>query len=85
VADGHIRAVSIGYHVPDGGFVDIQPGQRAEVAGRTFEAAGRTLRISTEWRVHELSLTPIGADEFALIRSKHNPKHPSNPLKGIFR
>lgn len=85
VADGHIRAVSIGYQVADGGFVDIPPGGKTTVNGRTFEAGGRTLRISTDWQVHELSLTPIGADELALIRSRLGGKTSRNQKRSYFR
>lgn len=67
VSAGHIRAVSIGYNVFNS--VDIPPGKRANVNGTNFTAGERLLRISTQWRVHELSLTPIGADSMALIRS----------------
>ena len=65
---GHIRAVSIGYRVAN--FVDIPPGQKQSIGGRSYEAGERTLRVTTEWEVHELSLTPIGADSEALIRSQ---------------
>lgn len=68
VRDRHIRAVSIGYQVFDS--VDIAPGKRAVVNGKQYQAGERLLRISTKWRTHELSLTPIGADSMALIRSR---------------
>ena len=67
VADGHLRAVSIGYKI--GNYVDIPPGKKQKINGRSFAAGERTLRVTTEWHVHELSLTPIGADSTALIRS----------------
>lgn len=63
----HIRAVSIGYIVEES--TDIPPGKRATIDGRVWQARERVLRISTRWHGHELSLTPIGADSFALIRS----------------
>lgn len=68
VRDGHLRAVSIGYQVLN--YVDIPAGRTQKVAGKDYTASDRTLRISTEWQVRELSLTPIGADELALIRSQ---------------
>ncbi len=77
LVDGHIRAVSIGYQVKN--FVDIPPGQSQEVGGRQYEAGERTLRVTTDWRVHELSLTPIGADSEALIRKQ--PSGQSRPQK----
>ena len=85
VADGHIRAVSIGYQVEDGGYVDIPAGSKASINGRTFEAGARTLRISEQWRVHELSLTPIGADELALIRSRLGGDAPRPQCRSYFR
>lgn len=68
VRAGHVTDVSIGYMPLD--YVDISPGKKEEVEGREFTARGRTLRITTRWKVHELSLTPIGADSMAKIRSK---------------
>jgi hypothetical protein len=68
VKDRHVRAVSIGYRV--GEKTDIPPGKRMTVDGRTYQARERLLRISTRWSGHELSLTPIGADSAALIRSQ---------------
>lgn len=68
VKGGHLRGVSIGYEVLE--FTDIQPGEKKKVGERFFTAGKLRLRISTAWTVHELSLTPIGADKKALIRSK---------------
>lgn len=73
VKDGHIRAVSIGYVVKN--YVDIPAGQKQNVNGRKYEAGERGLRVTTEWAVHELSLTPIGADSQALIRANHKKNH----------
>lgn len=83
VSDGHIRAVSIGYQVDD--FVDVPAGSKSTVDGRSFEAGGRALRISRSWRVHELSLTPIGADELALIRSRLGGDAPRPQCRSYFR
>lgn len=68
IEDGHIRAVSIGYQVTNS--VDIPPGKRANVNGKSYQAGERTLRVSTEWQAHELSVVCIGADSQALIRSR---------------
>jgi hypothetical protein len=68
VRGGHLRGVSIGYEVL--AFEDVPPGEKKKVAGRFWTAGQRVLRVSTEWVVHELSLTPIGADKKALVRSK---------------
>lgn len=67
VRDGHIRDVSIGYEVL--AFVTIPARTTQEVNGRPYTAGDRTLRITTRWRVSELSVTPIGADQQAKIRN----------------
>jgi len=81
LVDGHIRAVSIGYQVLN--YVDIPPGQSQNINGRSYKAGERTLRITTKWRVHELSLTPIGADSEALIRQQ--PGHVAHSRRSYFR
>jgi len=67
VKRGHIRDFSIGYRVEN--HVDIPAGKSQEVNGRAFTAAQRTLRVTTSWRLVENSLTPIGADSQAKVRS----------------
>lgn len=73
---GYINAVSIGYVVREA--VDIQPGKKQMVAGKFYTAGERRLRVTTSWRVHELSLVPIGADSMALIRSHLGARRPQN-------
>jgi hypothetical protein len=80
---GHIRAVSIGYRVLD--FVDLPPGSSQTINGRRYEAGERTLRVSTRWAVHELSLTPIGADSEAVIRSRTGRGDRPKKRKVFFR
>ena len=63
----HIQDVSIGYNVTRAEF--IEPGQTKTVAGRSFTAGERTLKVAYEWTGKELSPTPIGADRQAKIRS----------------
>lgn len=79
VRDGHITDVSIGYEVLD--FVDIPAGQTQEINGRSYTAVERTLRITTKWRVRELSITPIGADEKAKIRHQNQQGRASAPAR----
>lgn len=68
VKGGHLRGVSIGYSVV--AYTDIPAGEKKKVGDRYFTAGPqRRLRVSTEWVVYELSLTPIGADKKALVRS----------------
>lgn len=68
VRQGHITDVSVGYRVDD--YVDIPPGTTQTVGGRTYTARKLTLRVSTNWTPREGSVVPIGADEFAKIRSE---------------
>ena len=67
VRQGHLRDVSIGYRSIE--YVDIPPGQSRNVAGKTYTAGERTLRITTRFQVNEASVTPIGADRATKIRS----------------
>lgn len=83
IADGHRDAVSIGYQALR--FVEIPAGQSRTVDGRRFEAGEQTLRITQEWRAHELSLVPIGADEKALIRSRLGSDLPRPQSRSYFR
>lgn len=62
----HVRDVSIGYEPIQ--FIDIEPGQSADVAGKTYTAGPRLLRVTTRFLVKELSLCAIGADPGAKTR-----------------
>lgn len=77
VKQKHITDVSIGYRVLQA--TRIPPKQSATVDGRKFTAGERTLKIATKWRGHEISITPIGADEAAKIRSENQPARPAQP------
>lgn len=63
VKEGHLNSVSIGYGVIDK--VYVPPGQTRTVDGRSFAGP---VNVVTKWRVHELSVLPIGADEQAKMR-----------------
>lgn len=69
VRGGHIRDVSAGYRSIK--YTDIRPGQSAVVGGKTYTARGRTLRVTTQWELREVSLVPIGADSRSKIRGDH--------------
>ncbi len=67
----HGRQVSVGYRVLAS--EEIPAGQSRVVGGRTFTATGNMpLRVTTRWRLIELSLVPIGADAGAMTRSFSN-------------
>jgi hypothetical protein len=64
----HGRQVSVGYRVLAS--EEIPPGRTQNVGGRTFTAPqDAPLRVTTRWRLYEVSLVPIGADAAAMTRS----------------
>lgn len=70
VRQGHLTDVSVGYSYGAGDYVDIQRGQTAKIGTKTYTAsAERTMRVVTRWSGRELSVTPIGADQLAKMRS----------------
>lgn len=77
VRQGHLDAVSVGYRVLES--VEIPPGERHAVDGKTYRADERTLRVVTKWEVKEVSLVPIGADDKAKIRSQLLESSTMNP------
>lgn len=83
VKNGHITDVSIGYRVDK--FVDIPSGQTKQINGRTFRAGARVLRVSTKWRGHELSVTPIGADSRAKFRDTADDYHEGEKMNPRLR
>lgn len=64
VLDGHITDGSIGYRVHKS--IWIPEGTEATVKGRTFAGP---VKVSHEWSLKEFSITPIGADTLAKVRS----------------
>lgn len=68
VMEGHVTDVSIGYEVI--AYQEVKENQTAEIEGRMFEGP---LRVTTQWRLFELSLCPIGADSKAKVRAKLAP------------
>lgn len=68
IREGHLTDGSIGYRVLQ--HHDLEPGQTVELGGRTWTNDGpMMMRISHEWMLMEDSLTPIGADTLAKMRS----------------
>lgn len=64
VRDGHLTDGSVGYRVTRSLY--IPDGQEAAVAGRLYQGP---VKISTGWELKEFSMTPIGADTLAKVRS----------------
>jgi hypothetical protein len=68
IRDGHITDVSWGVQPLE--TTEIKAGQSKDVQGRSFTApADRSLFVHSKWRLREESITPIGSDERAKIRS----------------
>jgi hypothetical protein len=68
IRDRHITDVSAGFQPLDS--IEIKAGQSKEIQGKLFTApSGRSLFVHTRWRLREVSLTPIGSDQRAKIRS----------------
>jgi len=65
--EGHLTDFSVGYLVIDSTWV--ADGEEKVIGGRTFEGP---VSVVTRWRVKELSICPIGADERAKARTEHN-------------
>ena len=61
--EGHATDVSVGYRVINKKY--IEAGKTKRVQGREFTGP---LNVVTEWRLQEVSLTPIGADDQAKLR-----------------
>lgn len=71
VQQGHLRGVSAGYRIEQAS--TIPAGETARVGGRQFTASPDVdLRVVTRWRLREVSVTPIQADEASAIRNAPN-------------
>jgi HK97 family phage major capsid protein len=64
IREGHIDSVSLGYSVDQS--VWVEDGTTAMVNGRQFTGP---VKVATQWTRREISLVPIGADDFGKIRS----------------
>ncbi|MGA1846774.1 HK97 family phage prohead protease [Deferribacter abyssi] len=65
VKEGHLTDVSAGYRVNKA--VWIPEGESQVINGRTFEGP---VKVVTDWVLREVSVVPIGADEFAKVREE---------------
>ncbi len=73
IRGGHLKDNSVGYQVEE--HHDIEPGERANVGGRDYEApADMVLRVSFVSMVKENSNCPIGADDIAKMRAETFPE-----------
>lgn len=78
VREGHLTDFSIGYRVIESEWVPA--GESAKIKGRSFTGP---LKVTSRWRVKELSTVPIGADELAKARNdlSKDPDKPNNTTK----
>lgn len=74
VKEGHLRDVSVGYEILKVKYVE--DGETEKIAGREFTGP---INVVTSWRIRELSVTPIGADELAKMRGAKSLGLPSVP------
>jgi len=81
VRDGHLTDGSIGYRIDK--FVMIDPGKSKTVQGRNYTAGENPLRIVPRWTLIEDSLTAVGADAGAKMRSSTNVGNPTEFLQEI--
>lgn len=68
--EGHLTDFSVGYRVISSMWVPAD--QTAKIGGRSYEGP---IKITTRWRVKELSICPIAADEMAKTRAAWQPEH----------
>lgn len=65
VKEGHVTDVSLGYRILKSQW--IPEGEQAEIQGKIYKGP---LKVALKWRARELSITPIGADEYTKARSE---------------
>lgn len=69
VRDGHLTDLSIGYRVL--GSTIAEAGETIQVNGKSYTARqNKLLRVATKYKVFEGSLTPVGANDEAKVRSQ---------------
>jgi len=76
VCEGHLTDFSVGYRVIES--IWIEKGMKQNVAGREFTGP---VKVVTKWKLKELSVCPIGADELAKARADQGapaPQHKEN-------
>ena len=74
--EGHLTDFSAGYRPIES--VWVPDGEKAVVKGRSYEGP---VKVTTRWRIKELSICPIGADEMAKARSEKNQTTPDSRRK----
>jgi hypothetical protein len=73
VKERHLTDVSAGYRIYPENSIYIERGCEGTIKGEKVKNTGeRTLVYRSKWKIQEVSLTPIGADENAKMRTKTN-------------
>jgi len=73
VSEGHLTDFSVGYRQIQS--VWVPDGETVKIKGRSFTGP---VRVTSRWRIKELSVCPIGADEMAKARTA--PAAPEPPV-----
>lgn len=68
VEEGHVTDLSAGYEVLESTW--IPPRTKQTVKDQEYDGGETGLKVTTQWKLKEVSLCPIGADELATIRSE---------------
>lgn len=63
-----LDSVSVGYRALD--YIDIPPGGSQKIGDKVFNGGTRGLRVTKRWALKEVSVVPIGADQFAKMRNE---------------
>ncbi|MEZ4524310.1 MAG: hypothetical protein R2941_00115 [Desulfobacterales bacterium] len=66
VREGHLTDFSVGYFPVESYY--IREGESKDINGRFFRGP---IKVTARWNLRELSLTPIGADQYATARSEN--------------
>ena len=80
VRDGHLTDLSVGYEPVESMW--IPAGQKQIIAGREFAGP---VKVTTRWMLKELSVTPIGADALAKMRSQGGTQTMNKRLKKLLK
>ncbi len=79
VREGHLTDFSVGYESIES--VWASPDETKSVGGRVFLGP---LKVTTRWKLKELSITPIGADESAKVREGRADSYKQYLLKELW-
>lgn len=84
IKGGYLKYVSVGYDYTKKDYITLAPGETVKVNGKTYTAPDdRELRVVKRWRLRELSLVVIPADQRAQLKAasdeRRGTKKPRRP------